>query len=259
MKLRILGSGTAIPHAERGASGYALITDDGVSACLLECGPGSTRRWPDAGIDFDSARVVLVTHHHVDHVCDLPAVLFGRKVARSASPLTLAGPIGHRAHVAGLRRLFEPWLEDEAVRVVELDDLGRLDVAPFSLEVRHVQHVENALGCRVSADGATLAFSGDSGPGADGRPCEGLVDLCRGVDLALLECSYPAEREARSHLNATTAAEVALAAGVGRLVLTHFYPRCDGIDIEAQVRAAGYTGELHLARDGDCIDVGPPT
>lgn len=252
MRLQILGSGTAIPHPERGASGYALVADDG-SACLLECGPGSTRRWPAAGIDFEAVRALLVTHHHVDHVCDLPAVLFGRMVAGTQTPMTLAGPIGHAAHMSGLQRLFEPWLDDPRVSVRELDDGDRLEIDPFEIQVRHVLHIEHALGCRVSADGVTVAFSGDSGP------CDALVDICRGAEVALLECSYPSERVTRSHLNAATAAEVAEAAGVRRLVLTHFYPQCDEVDIEAEVRAAGFTGELHLARDGDRIDVGAPT
>ncbi|MBX3270960.1 MAG: MBL fold metallo-hydrolase [Sandaracinaceae bacterium] len=250
MRLHVLGSGTAIPHPERGASGYALVADDG-AACLLECGPGSTRRWPSAGIDFGSARVVAVTHFHVDHVCDLAAVLFGRAVIDAEAPLALVGPIGHRGHVAGLRALFTPWLDDPAglVEVHELADGDSLTLPPFELSARHVVHAEHALGLRVRADGATLAFSGDSGP------CDALVELCRGADVALLECSYPSARETRSHLNATTAAEVACAAGVERLVLTHFYPACDGADLEAEVRAAGYRGALHLARDGDRIDV----
>ncbi len=250
MKLHVLGSGTAIPHLERGASGYAVVADGG-AACLLECGPGSTRRWPHAGLDFASVRAILVTHFHVDHCCDLPAVLFGRMVADIETPLALLGPVGHASHVAGLRALFSPWLDDERVTVHELADGDAFALAPFEVQARRVQHAEHALGVRVTADGATLAFSGDSGP------CEALVELCRGADVALLECSYPRERETKSHLNAATAAEVAVAAGVERLVLTHFYPQCDGVDIASQVRDAGYRGALHLARDGDLIDVSP--
>lgn len=253
MKLHILGSGTAIPHLRRGASGYALVSDDG-TACVLECGPGSTRRWPSAGIDFANVRVVMVTHHHVDHCCDLPAVLFGRMVVgpNGVGPLTLVGPAGHRGHMATVRELFGDQLDDREglVEVREMGDGDRLVVDGFELHSRHVRHRDGAIGVRVRADGSTFAFSGDSGP------CDGLVELCRGADLALLECSYPRERETRSHLNARTAAEVAVAAGVERLVLTHFYPMCDGVDIEAQVRDAGYRGRLHLASDGDCLGVG---
>lgn len=254
MKLRVLGSGTALPHARRGASGYALVADEG-SVCLLECGPGSTRRWPSAGVTFANARIALVTHHHVDHCCDLPAVLFGRMVAGLAEvgPLALVGPIGHADHMRAIEGMFGDWVVDRAglVTVHEMGDEDTLAVDPFELCTRHVRHHEGALGVRVCADGGSVAFSGDSGP------CDSLVELCRGADLVLLECSYPAERETRGHLNARTAAEVAVQAGVSRLVLTHFYPACDDVDLEAQVRAAGYRGWLHLANDGDEILVSP--
>ena len=252
MRLHVLGSGTALPHPRRGASGYALVAADG-TACLLECGPGSTRRWPAAGIDFEAVRIVLVTHHHVDHCCDLPALLFGRNVPEPPvrSPLTLVGPAGHRAHLEGLEALFGAWIADRhgARTVEELRDGGRLVVPPFALEAREVRHIPGALGVRVRADGATVAFSGDSGP------CEALVELCRGVDLALLECSHPSGRATTGHLTPETAARTAVAAGVERLVLTHFYPACDAIDVAAEVRAAGYAGALHLAEDGDVVEL----
>lgn len=252
MKLHVLGSGTAIPHPRRGASGYALVADDG-AACLLECGPGSTRRWPRAGITFETARVIAVTHHHVDHCCDLPAVLFGRRVPEPpvSAPLWLLGPVGHRAHLDGIDAMFGAWVADRsgARRVEELSDGDAIEVPPFSIEAREVKHYEGALGLRVRCDGRSIAYSGDSGP------CDGLVALCRGADLVMLECSYPAGREMEGHLTTRTAAEVAVAAGVERLVLTHFYPECDGVDVRAEVRAAGYAGELHLAEDGDVLEV----
>lgn len=255
MRLHVLGSGTAIPHPRRGASGYALVADDG-TACLLECGPGSTRRWPGASVTFETARVIVVTHHHVDHCCDLPAVLFGRNVPEPPvrTPLKLVGPAGHRAHLEAIEAMFGAWVADRrgAREVVEMGDgdvLGpdALD-APFTVEAREMNHLPGALGVRVTADGATVAFSGDTGP------CDALVELCRGVDLAVLECSYPAEREVDKHLTTVTAARAALDARVERLMLTHFYPDCDEVDVREQVRRAGYVGELHLAEDGDVLD-----
>lgn len=252
MRLHVLGSGTAIPHPARGASGYACVAGDG-SVLLLECGPGSTRRWPLHGITFEAVRAIVVTHHHVDHCGDLAAVMFGRNVPEPPvrTPLVLGGPRGHAALVAGLEQTFGPPVMDRegSREVVDLEDGDTLRAGPFEVEVREVKHVAGAIGALVRCDGRSLAFSGDSGP------CDALVELCRGVDLALLECSYPAERETSSHMNAATAAGVARAAGVSRLVLTHFYPQCDGVDIAGQVRAAGYRGELHLASDGDRLDV----
>ena len=250
MRLHVLGSGTAIPHPRRGASGYACIAAGG-EALLLECGPGSTRRWPAIGLDFTRAQVILVTHHHVDHCGDLPAVLFGRTVffdpPERAVPLVLAGPAGHERHVRAIEALYGRGVEDRAglVTIDELTDGDARTYGPFQVHARVVRHSEGAIGVRVTAGGRTLAFSGDSGP------CEALVELCRGADLALLECSYPAARETSKHLNAATAAATARDAGVGRLVLTHLYPVCDAVDIESEVRNAGFTGDLRLAQDGD--------
>lgn len=247
MELVVLGSGTSIPHPERGTSGYALRADDG-TLLLLECGPGSTRRWPSAGIGFADVGAIAITHHHVDHCCDLAAVLFGRNVVEPPleTPLVLAGPIGHARFVASLETAYGSGVGDpHGIRtVVELDDGEHLVHGPFRVEARVVAHVEGALGFRVECDGATFAFSGDSGPSSR------LIDLCRGVDLALVECSYPAYRESSSHLSTRTAAITARDAGVGHLVLTHFYPACDSVDVRGEVRAAGYEGPLTLAFDG---------
>lgn len=246
-ELAILGSGTAIPHPRRGTSGYAVLASTG-EVLLLECGPGSTRRWPAFGITFERVRAIVCTHHHVDHCGDLAAVMFGRNVLdpRVSTPLAMVGPAGHRAHVAGLEGVYGTAVMDAdgAREVIEVRDGDRRAIGPFRISVREVLHVAGSLGVRVECEGRVLAFSGDSGA------CPELVELCRGADLALLECSYPASRPTTKHLNARTAAEVASAAGVERLVLTHFYPQCDGVDLAAEVRAAGYARELVLAEDG---------
>lgn len=243
----VLGSGTAIPHARRGASGYACIAPSG-EVLLVECGPGSTRVWPRFGITFDRVIGIAVTHHHVDHCSDIAAVLFGRAVSEPSvtSPLVLAGPKGHGRVVAALGAAYgEPVLDRVgAVTVRDLGDGDSLSVGPFHVTARVVAHSQGALALRVEHGRHVLVFSGDTGPS------DALVELARGSDLALFECSYPASRAATKHLNTRTAAEAAVRAGVKRLVLTHFYAACDAVDVRAEVRRAGYRGKLTLARDG---------
>lgn len=268
MRLHVLGSGTAIPVAHRGASGYALVAKTGEVLCL-ECGPGSTRRGPAAGIALDAVIGIAVSHHHVDHVCDLAAALFARNVHEPAitTPLTLVGPVGHAQHLTSLLQLHGPQIALSNVRVVEMKAKGKekeergkeedregegsdhLSLPPFSIHARAVKHGVAAVGYSIVSGARVLAYSGDSGP------CDALVALCRGAHVALLECSYPSERQTTGHLTPRTAGETAKAAGVTRLVLTHFYPSVDGSDIEAAVRATGYEGALHLAADGDVIEV----
>lgn len=250
MKLAILGSGTAIPHPRRGASGYACIAADG-RALLLECGPGSTRRWPEFGLTFDTVKGVICSHHHLDHCSDLAAVFFGRKVVETCTSWTVAGPVGHRRLVEGLEALYGDSVADApgARTLLELDDGDAFHCDPFHVEARVVRHARHAIGLRVRQDGRTLAFSGDSGP------CDALVELCRGADLALLECSYPSRGDSSKHLTSTAAARIAMEAGTERLALCHFYPECDEVDIEAEVREAGFQGELTLCEDGMLLDV----
>lgn len=254
MRLGFLGTGTAIPSAHRGASGYVLEADGDV--LLLECGPGSTRRWPAMGLDFARVGAVLCSHHHVDHCGDLAALLFGRNVAAEVHPgLVLAGPTGHARLVRLLEEAFGDGVTHDDLEVVELDDGGAVSLAGYAVAARAMAHPRRngdeapALGFRIERGGRRLAFSGDSGP------CEALVELCRGADLALLECSYPAARASERHLNGATVAEVAVAAGVERLVLTHIYPQADQVDLVAEVRAAGYGGELTVATDGLWVEV----
>ncbi|HJK93569.1 MAG TPA: MBL fold metallo-hydrolase, partial [Polyangiaceae bacterium LLY-WYZ-15_(1-7)] len=253
----VLGSGTAIPHAARGAAGY--LVEHAGALLLLDSGPGSTRRWPAMGVDFERVELVVHTHHHVDHCSDLAAILFGRNVARPrvAERLTLVGPVGHAALVAGLDGLFGRGVHArEGDRIVrELGDGDVFEHGPFRIEAVEQAHPRRnpgeggALGYRVRAGGRTMCFSGDAGPS------EALGRLCAGVELALLECSYPAGRETRHHLTTRTAAEAALEGGVGHLVLTHFYPECDAVDVRAEVRAAGWRGPLTLAEDLRWIEV----
>jgi len=254
VRLGFLGTGTAIPSATRGASGYVLEAEGEV--LLLECGPGSTRRWPAMGLDFTRVGAVLCSHHHVDHCGDLAALLFGRNVAPEVHPgLVFAGPTGHRLLVERLGEAFGAGVAHEDLEVLELADGDRVTLAGFTVEARAMAHPRRnpddapALGFRIERRGKRLAFSGDSGP------CDALVELCRGAGLALLECSYPAGRESSSHLNAETVAQVAREGAVERLVLTHIYPQTDRVDLVAEVRAAGYEGELTVASDGLWLEV----
>ncbi|MET9981612.1 ribonuclease Z [Streptomyces rochei] len=88
----------------------------------------------------------------------------------------------------------------------------------------------------------------------DTRLCEGVHALAEGCDLLVIESTFLDEDETlatdHGHLTAGQAARVARDAGVRHLVLTHFSQRySDPGEFERQARAAGYEGELTVARD----------
>jgi ribonuclease Z len=88
----------------------------------------------------------------------------------------------------------------------------------------------------------------------DTRLCEGVDALAEGCDLLVIESTFLDEDHQlavdHGHLTAGQAGRVARDAGVRHLVLTHFSQRySDPDEFERQARAAGFEGELTVARD----------
>ncbi|MEU0369499.1 ribonuclease Z [Streptomyces sp. NPDC006283] len=89
----------------------------------------------------------------------------------------------------------------------------------------------------------------------DTRLCEGVHVLAEGCDMLVIESTFLDEdgrlASEHGHLTAGQAGGVARDAGVRHLVLTHFSQRYTdaATDFERQARAAGFDGELTVARD----------
>jgi ribonuclease BN (tRNA processing enzyme) len=106
-----------------------------------------------------------------------------------------------------------------------------------------------AYGFRVSVDGHTIAYSGDT------AETPTLVELARGADVALFEASCVDSRPAPGvHLTARQAAEHAQAAGARLLVLTHLVAWNDREAMLAEADS-GFDGEILLASSGLVIDL----
>jgi len=117
--------------------------------------------------------------------------------------------------------------------------IGNTTVIP-----RTVTHTQNlhCLGYRIEYGGKALAYSGDS------QYCGSLVRLCGDVDLAVLDCSFPASRPSPVHLHAGQCGQVAREAGVGQLVLSHLYPITERYNVREQAGEA-FGGKIVVARD----------
>ena len=72
----------------------------------------------------------------------------------------------------------------------------------------------------------------------DTLPCEGALELAKGVDMLVIESTYLHSEvelaEKYMHMTAHQAAELAAEAGVRRLVLTHFSARYPNNDVFAE-------------------------
>lgn len=112
---------------------------------------------------------------------------------------------------------------------------------------------------------ASRTLVGDKRPGrtvvitGDTRPCAATIDASKGADLLLHEATFGDEEAARAvetgHSTAREAAQVALAAGVRRLVLTHFSARYSRDASELDREAKSVFPETIIGKDGMEIEV----
>jgi len=120
---------------------------------------------------------------------------------------------------------------------------------PITLEDGRRVQPEDVLG--PLEPGARLVVIGDAGK------TENLVDVCKGADGLVIESTYLEEEAGMakefSHLTARQAAELALAAGVGKLMLTHLSRRYREKDVLAEARAV--FPNTSVARDFDTFQI----
>jgi ribonuclease BN (tRNA processing enzyme) len=210
VQVTILGSGTALPTARRSSSGYLLEWHGG--ALLLDPSAGTYARALKAGLDPYVLGAVLLSHFHLDHTADLPAILWARRQMEDLeSTLLIAGPVGTTGHLERLLRAHGKQLDAPCEAAGYPFELAGLFVEAFAAD-----HSEEAVCLRLTADGKTLAYSGDT---AD---CEGLRNACRAADLALLECTSATRLE--GHLTPEVCESVCEAAEPRRVLLTHLGP-----------------------------------
>jgi len=250
MQLVILGSGTAIPVADRFPAGY-LVTSERTTV-MVDCGPGSLRRLAQAGKGLPDLDAVLLTHYHTDHCADLAALLFALRSPHYAGrrPMRVFGAPGLQRLVQKLTEAW-PWLSPRGyqLELVELTP-GRFSLQDLEVTAVPIRHTAQSLGYRIASASGSVALSGDA------DECDELVELARGTDVFVCDAATPDGQKLEGHLTPGLAAEHAERAGTKTLVLTHFYPECAGHDVAAMA-AQRFAGRVVVAEDLMQIPIRP--
>ena len=102
MQVTFLGTGAAMPTGDRSQTGL-LLADPGGDAdpLLVDCGSGALGALAATDVGYEAVGSVLLTHHHLDHVSDLLALLKARWLAGETA-LEIVGPDGTEALVEDL-------------------------------------------------------------------------------------------------------------------------------------------------------------
>ncbi len=162
MRLTILGGDGGWPRPGGACSGY-LVEHEGCSI-LLDPGPGTFPRLVEL-LPADTLDAVLVSHGHPDHCLDLNPLLRARAfVEEDVPPLRVHAPA---AALDAVLALDHPGVLDEAVDVCELSPGHAVHVGPFTVLAAELPHTWPNLATRISADDASLVYTGDGGPSAE--------------------------------------------------------------------------------------------
>ena len=248
ISVTILGSGTCVPSLRR--SSCSILTKIRDKFLLFDSGAGTMHKLLENGVAIFDVSFVFYSHFHPDHTGELVPFLFANKYpdgSRRKIPLTLMAGKGFERFYDNLKNVYGHWIElaPDLLNIFELDNTGYdiREFDDFKVESLPVEHNPESIAFRITSSGGTsMVYSGDT------DFSENLVTLSKDADLLICESALPDELKVKGHLTPSLAGEIADRANVRKLVLTHFYPECDQVDIEKQCRKT-YSGPLLLAED----------
>ena len=247
MRLTVAGCSGSLAGPRSPASCYLVQAEHGGRTwnLVLDLGNGALGAL-QRHTDLTAIDAVILSHLHPDHCLDLCGLYVAQKhnptvVERTRIPVY--GPRGTSERMAraygitgpeGMRREFD---------FRDLVDARAIRIGPFTVTPHRVVHPGEAYGVRVEADGAVLAYTGDT------DSCDGLNPLLSDATLVLADSAFVDGRDVTKgiHLSGSRAARAAVdAGGVRRLMLTHMPPWNDPAVCRSQAEAV-WPGTVEVA------------
>ncbi len=244
MRVTFLGTGAAMPTGERFQTGLLIEDDDGdADPLLVDCGSGVLHGLARTNVGYEGISTVLLTHHHLDHVSDLMALLKARWLA-GETRLTVAGPAGTVDLLDGLFDVHD-YMKDRFDLTVREVEPGSFSLFGYDIEAVETVHSMHCLAYRIETDDATFTFSGDT------EATETVADLADGSAVLAHDCAFPDEVDVDNHPTPSQLGEALTGRDIGRVYLTHLYPHTDGKHEEmvASVKRR-FDGDVRVAKDG---------
>ena len=251
MKLTVLGSGTAAPRLDRNTPSYLL--EIGNKKLLFDSGPGTIRQLLKLKVNLLDIDHIFYSHLHNDHISDLVAIIWADNYGIfRKKPLNIYGPKGFKKYFKILMtEILKPTKLIYRINIKELKDNSILKIPLnktinknnfINIKIKKVKHVGECIGYRIEHKNKVLVYSGDV------AYCNSIIELANNADLLLLDCAYPDRMPNSNHLTPSQCGKIAAKSDAKKLVLTHFYPECDRVDVIKQCRKT-FDGNIIKAKD----------
>jgi len=256
-----------------------LVTDAG-ARLILDCGTGArllgNKMMANAAGDPIYATIML-THTHWDHIQGFP---FFAPLFVPGNHFAVYGPEGchlslHDVLSGQMEHHYFPVELDQLAARITYQDLseGKHEIAGLSVRAQCMNHPTPTLGYRFEGDGSCVCYLSDHEPysedvwreGAEPGRLESIrnkgdhyhAKFMKDADVLIHEAQYtPEEYPAKRNWGHSTYAyvvELAAAAGVRRLILTHHDPSHDDAFVAGiEQRARTLASELGSGMEVSC-------
>jgi ribonuclease Z len=288
----LCGTAAALPDASRAGPCTAVLA--GGEFILVDAGPASWRNLDLANLPVGRLSAILITHFHSDHIGELGEAVTQSWIAGRQQPLDVFGPPGIVQVVEGFQVAYAQdvgyrvahhlpeYLPPEGAvaspHVLPVPDgdaavpvFERNGVKVSAFRVEH-EPANPALGYRIEYQGRVVVISGDT------RRTDTVIANARGADLLVHEAlaAHMTDRaSARAaelgmaklaadvrtyHTTPVEVAQIAQAAGVKKLVITHVFPPLPNAvarRLFMQGTREAFSGPVVLGEDGMLFSLRP--
>ena len=266
--LQVLGSGGPEMGDKRASSAY-IVWVDGKSKMLIDFGGGASLRFEEVGANIPELDVILLTHQHVDHTADIPALLKAAFFTRASGKLHIYGPDENNFmpstedfierlfeddkgawqylgdHLDGSARLqLKAHTIDDSRKVVTIYKQGDISIQAVSVHHGPIP----AVAYRVNVGNKSITFSGDMN-----GDYHTLETLAKGTDILVAHNAVPKGSTgvaAQLHMTPDIIGQIAQKAQPKRVVLSHRMLRTLGREKETLSEVHKYyKGSVKFAND----------
>jgi len=213
MFLTIIGRCGPFPAIGEACSSYLVESDSGNTKILLDLGSGALSKLQEA-TDVTKLDAIILSHLHFDPMCDVPVLGYmlsflpieSMKVICPETPESVKTTLNGRFCVSPIKNQ---------------------RIGEFEVEFMRVVHPVETYAVKLSCDGKTIVYTGDT------NDCEGLDVFCRGADLLLADCGLSVKNHAKGkpHMSPIGCGRLAEQGEVKRLMLTHLSPLNDSKEL----------------------------